>query len=128
MPGPADLLLGATTFLWYATPDLLPDRRARTVVKAGLLAGGAAIVARAMREEGPTPEPAEHAGAEDLDPRVVAAAGAAAVAALAVSALAERGIHRGAQALGRAGLPAPHVAVGLLLGVATTAMRPLSRD
>lgn len=124
-PSPADLLLGVTTLLWYAAPDVVPDRRVRGVLKAGLLVGSAALFAVTSDHDAETGD--GETEMPDLDWQTGVAVGAAIVAATAASVLAERWIHRGAQALGRKGLRWPHTVVGLGLGAITTAMRPLSR-
>lgn len=136
-PGPRpspvpDVLSALATALWYALPDYSRSRRTRALVKAGILAAGAAYGYRVVRERppgGPGLPPEEPAsttdGTERWSARSAVAFAVAAVVALGSTAAGtvyvERVVYRLGERLSQGGVRYAHTRIGAVLGALSLA-------
>ncbi len=123
---------GIVTAAYYATPDLLPSRRARGWAKAGLTAVALAASVpelRSARAAWEQPDPDGGSAADVLGSlpagkkAVLAGTAAAGIAAASVLVAAgERWVFRHGQARAAAGRRLPHTGPALLYGAASAAL------
>lgn len=110
-----------TVLTWYALPDVVRSRRARTVVKAGLLgvaAAGAAMVPQVLPEVKP-PEPESHL---DLPGPTVAALALGVTAVGVVGTIwSEKAIYAHGERRRARGIRCAHTPAALAMALATGA-------